>query len=521
MTSIINIIRLFLIIDWKIVSVESIIKETIHITEKNSLFGIKNALNRFNILTEAFFLDKEEIDGLKLPVIVHMEKKSLHFAILLKLSKSGARLYNGQMYYNLNREDFFDAWSGVVLAYKKERPRFRSSQILSALSYRSIVVSWFVLSNLFLFFNYSPKVLFTSIALQAGIVLSSILFYKDYSFDWSSKKNICLNKREIDTCKQLIETSKKTIFGSISWSQCSLAYFGGLYVLFGYLLISSSNIDFQNLSTIYFFCILTFPIIILSLYLQLIKFKIPCPICLSILIVLSALLGLGLYNFRSITISLNDFFLFGLFFLSIFKLLESKSNYRGVLRSLVDSNKLVDSFIGNERVRKSVFSNLRAVNTTNLDISISFDNKAPNDIIMISDLYCKPCHDIFPEYDDLIKNNKEQFNFHIVFSQRSLTNKKSIEVIQRLNLLSKHRKTNLLQDSLEKIYMHKYSSEDFVLWFDNRILKDALIQIDSFDYSQNQIRWLNEQQLAETPTFILNGKIITAPVKINQIERWI
>jgi ABC-type bacteriocin/lantibiotic exporter with double-glycine peptidase domain len=59
----------------------------------SSLFNIKERLTNLALRTNSLLLEVSELMELRLPALVHLEKNSLQFAVIFKITTESVRLY--------------------------------------------------------------------------------------------------------------------------------------------------------------------------------------------------------------------------------------------------------------------------------------------------------------------------------------------------------------------------------------------------------------------------------------------
>lgn len=471
-----------------------------------SLLSIADVLDRFGIKKQVFRIEKDKLIDLPFPYLLHLKKNGGELALIKNQN-------------DLKKEkDELEYWSGVVLQveptnsisdvenkriYSDEKYfKFLSSALMTAAGMLVVMAGF----NSFTWLN--SLLLISSLS---GILVGYFLVSKDLGIKNKTIDSFCKTGKKAD-CDQVLKSEGATIFGKIKLSEAVLSYF-----IFQLIMLGASVVLPNEKSSVLFvlsaISILTIPFIVFSLYYQGMKAKIWCKLCLVVDAILFLQLGLFSFVFYTLKPQANDHTLFVSFVILLAFIIIASSI--SLLKSkLEQAIKLSNVGIKASRIKNSatVFTHLlfqqQKIDDTFFDYEISMGSPdAPIKIIMISNLFCKPCKDQHEALNHLIETYSQKVNLTMLFvpaNKKAQNGFNSNQYLIQYWLENIYGKENKSSNTAQ--LMHDwYSLMDIEKFEKKHELKESELCEASKKIELQQSEWINKAKIYNTPTFFING----------------
>jgi len=273
-----------------------------------SLASVKDTIEKYGISTDPVKIDISILEDETFPLISHLYYPKDSFILIEDYNKKKDTIKYQSMDTSVlieNIEVFNEKWSGIALRVKTNKQAQERHYYKNLLFNNFIAIFIFIIPLTAVFFSLIKLKgfrldLFLIIPKISGLYVSWLITLKENLADntWLSK--ICKASRFFD-CEKVSKSKYRRIFNIINLSDLITAYFTFTIILF----FAGINSDYHHevLLTLYLSNIIGLPFIVYSLYVQYIKLKIFCPLCiLTSLIFLIEFLVLifnkNLTNFR-------------------------------------------------------------------------------------------------------------------------------------------------------------------------------------------------------------------------------
>lgn len=464
--------------------------------DRDNLLGYARILSYYGIKIKAEIIENlESIDKQKLPYLSYLT--DYKFVLIQKLTPSNVIIYDGSRKKKLSRAKFIHQWNRVVLQlektetaiepfYKKNRKRVSEKVLLffvfSVLTLIVIAVQHSV---------FSTKTLINIGVNVIAFYASTILFNK--SFTPFERPDIC-SALNIFQCN----LPKKNIF-KIDLSDIGISYFGAAIatsLLFPTL--------YPGLSVYY---ILAIPFSLWSIFYQWIWIKKICPYCTIIQILV---LFLAFYNLNFVlggSVRIIDIIAIAAIFMFLLFLIESlyRPYYENIIVLFENTYNLNICKIKsikqtlNNKHKEPVYEEAPH------DIELGMEC-AGNNLTIVINLHCRSCGiDFIKSYNSLKLSQTVKTRF--VVACWSKEQKYDFSILLSLQ-------TPILPIDKLIFDWFYFGREKFIKHY-CRNNENGDNTVDSIILSH--YKWFKNNNIEETPTYILNGEKLSSDITILDI----
>ena len=494
-----------------------------------SLFSLSNTFERFNILHEAFRVEKENFEELTPPFIAYLKNQSTgkDFVLVISVTENEVEyIAENKKAKKVSKEDFLKNWENIVLKANADEKSgekdysLNHKKEITVTNKTNALIACAVLiflSTLFFFLHSLP----VNVLLSAGMLLiikmigltCSILLLV-YEIDKSNAfvKSICTAGKQTN-CNAVLQSKAGKIMG-MSWSEGGFFYFASTLLFLLFPAISFVN----KIAVLSIANCIAAPYILFSVYYQWKVVKQWCPLCLTVQAVLFLELAWAVVNFwqhPSAFSFLPSALLPIAYCLSlpivvwyVIKppLLKAKSEptYKAAYKRLLYNPDTFNHLLQQQASAPDGYQNL-GITIGNPD--------AANTIIKVCNPYCGPCAKAHPILDDIIHNNKN-VKLKLIFTASN--DKDDISGVVAKHLLAINEKQNSLeiQQALDDWYLaEKKNYEAFATKYP---LNGELIK------QENQVEkmkaWCKEAKITFTPTLFINKHRLPATYSIDELR---
>lgn len=482
--------------------------------EYPSLLAISDTLTFFNINNIAIRVAFEEIDNIP-SQFVSLLSKNPHSSELYFIEKKGNTFFctKDKKTFEISKTELESKWGGIVFLAEKDE-----IGNLIDVKKNNFIVIWTSISLvlfiaiLFLFGGDVETNMFFIFPVFG--ILFSIAALKDL-FGAKSEliSNFC-NITASTSCDTVVNSDKWKIFKYLNFSDLSMVFFASQF--FGLLTFILSN-D----STSFFFIqkiimLLSFPVILLSLYYQKIIEKKWCPICLGIIsIIILEMIYLFLFLKGGFMISYQSLIVYVFVSSVIFLFWVVLKKNLILQKDLKEFQSTGNRFMRNYEIFKSVL-------LSNDKIELAFSpvilgNKESNiEITIITSPFCGYCKDAHDILEKILIATKRKIKVKILIN----ANIDSLDVEKKIFF---RRLMSIYIEKGESLFLEALHS-----WFTNKNLKEWIEKytsifdedkIDSIYRFQNQWCATNKSHL--TPDIFINGYRYPKTYKREDLEFFI
>ncbi|MEX2600013.1 MAG: thioredoxin domain-containing protein [Balneolaceae bacterium] len=490
--------------------------------EYPSMLSITDTLERLGISYQAARLAREEIEEVAFPYLLHPDREKRNGSWVLITSES-------------DYTEFFDSTEQESDAYILQAEPVEAIQDEEVQkqyqneTYRRIVVAISLISITGLFLLPLAQVvdwMFVPLMLLSlcGVTTGYFLFARELGVKYPAVEALC-SKDGSSGCGRLLQSEDAQIFGRWTFSDAAFSYFLFQLIVLG-LLLPITDLVSPFLTVLFLMSMLALPVVGYSLYLQAVRMQ-WCRLCLivdGILLTQAALFAqfvstgtVLLDGMDSWIVPASSLILFGLI---VSLVILVKLYVEGANRSSQrETNAL--------RVKNSpfVFVHLlkqqRSVDTTPFEKELLIGNReAPIKILMAASLGCGPCKSGFEKVMNIFHLYPEKVHVSIRFSIKRVEYDNSATspgaYILGYWLKNIHGNDNESEET-EQLIRDWYSLMNLDE-FKKRYPKQENLEDDEVKDLCNKHRdWIEEAEIAGTPTFFVDGYSLPNQFRINDL----
>ncbi|HMQ43036.1 MAG TPA: vitamin K epoxide reductase family protein [Mariniflexile sp.] len=298
-------------------------------------------------------------------------------------------------------------------------------------------------------------------------------------------------------CNAVLDSKQATLFnGTISLSLLGFSYFFGTL---SYLVIS--GFSFAAFSVLGILSYITLPIILTSIYYQVVVLKQWCKFCIIIQAVFIAEIGISYFsgiNVMAITPE-NVFLLLALFLIPIlgWKLIKP------MLEQEKESNvhkRALKKIKNNPHVLEGLLVKSKQIKTSVKGLGITLLNDAAKyQVIKVCNPYCGPCAKAHPMLDGLV--NAGKINLQVLFTAHANGEDVKAKPVSHFLAINELGDRSRLRQALDDWYLaDKKDYETFAAKYPmNGELEKQTTKIVAMR------QWCDAENITHTPTVFING----------------
>ncbi len=459
---------------------------------------VSNILYLLGINHSTFHVENDKLSEINTPFISFLKEENYFKSITIKKIQNNTVYLAGKKAGQISLDEFIRKWNSIIIVPEK---RFISKKYNSIQKKRNIEDSFknikFLLFTVlvglvsFISFNQLTEYNNQSILFFSLKVLGSALslFAIRIKLKGSSKllNKVCSLSKS-NSCSEMLINSKDKIFNIFSFTTLAATYFIGsllVAIILTYFLGEIKGIGF--------FSLLSSPVIIYSLYLQIFKYRKVCPVCMLIVVIIAIEVMIVLNT----QVLINEIIFFELLiFALVFYIIDYFLELDDKEKVLQNLNKLVSLFKYNDSIYKFLIWNedkLEKFKTK--DEFIIGPKKSDTVITIVTSLQCSICvaemHKVLAVikyYDDL------QFRF--VFACDP--NNKSLVKKTKYILRHRNKETEEKIKVIENIYYNQLADSEINNGNDNTAVMDSILD----DYQ----KWIMLNKIHTVPSIFINEK---------------
>ena len=480
-----------------------------------SLKSLTDTFDEWQIPSIALKISLEQLSDINYPAIAHCNSPSGEKYILIKDFQNNTITYfeNEKEVIIKSVDDFSKIWSGIVLLVTPEvnsekinlREIYKNELIQRIENYISFFSALcIVLSGLWLSIGILNGVFF--ISLLIGLITSILLLQNEFGKSSGFILQFCKLNAQTD-CNKVLKSSSAKLFNWLSWAEIGFLYFSGITLTYMTSLFTTNSESIYAVLLLLSF--LSLPYTFYSIYYQALIVKKWCTLCLVVqgilwvnfLLQIQYLSYIPLIETKSIYI-IFLVFLLPILFWFILKPFLIKS------KQLLDSQKEASYYYRNSEIFTSFLEKQRNVDQVMLPGEVTIGNiNCELEILIISNVFCKPCALAHKELDSLINFYGEDVKLKLRFITDG--NPESEMSIVTKHILS-------LNHTIQSIALSEwFSTMDYVKWSEKYPV-DLLPNVNQLLDSQNS--WSEAVKIIQTPTIFVNGRELAAPYSYNYLK---
>lgn len=481
-----------------------------------SILAVADTLHQFGIPYTVSRAKKETLGNLPFPIVLHLDTSG--GSLLTVYDVKDLEIHREQLNH----------WSGVMIKAEPVQ-KITENEHVKALEdeQRFKMVAGLLLATTIglvatpMAFSFSWIQFIVLVTAIAGAVTGYFLFAKDLGITYQAVESFC-NAGTGAGCGKVLRSEEGKLFGFITFSDLTLGYFAAQLIVAGLLvpLWTESGL----LAVLGWLSILAVPVIAYSLWLQAVKIKEWCRLCLvvsGILIVQVLFFGSMFYTgvmlpFAIGTVSVViSLLLFGITGSTLLLLKQAIQRKNQAVQNEIVANRIKNS----PEVFTSLLFKQRQIDATPFknDFLIGRPD-APVKLTMVINLYCGPCKNELEQAKELINIYPGIVNLTLRFLKSGDDGQTSALLLktwlnslkQQNNGQSRHGSGQVLIDS----WYESMDKETFaILHHVNGKLSDK--ETDS--YEQLHYEWVKNAGIKKTPTTFMNGYELPAAYRVKDL----
>lgn len=411
--------------------------------------------------------------------------------------------------FQFKKDDFIVNWDGLFVGIEPNEKESKGLHYNKTFNYLKNGLFVFIPFLLLLFFKELDiySLLITSVVVM-GFLLSILIVNESFGINEKLVSNFC-NFNSSVSCNKVFASSYSKINKWLSFIDLPIIFFGA-----GFLSIFFET-GITNL--IGFISLFAFPIIIYTIWIQKIKLKKWCPLCLLISF---SLLSLGMFfivyssisslTFQGLIVYILSTLPVSLLWFLIKDSLEKINKQSNEIYQLrkIKRNYSVFNFLTKPILNAEAFNSLKKINLGN--------SNAPIKICLLLSPSCFHCHKIFKDVITLIQNNSDSITVDIIFNINP-NNKENpfnvvVETLTEMNIT----KSDKLFEAISDWHIHNFELEKWKnKWKINNVSSETVnLMHEYYD-------WCLLNNFSYTPVIIINQKLFPKEYELQDLNYFI
>lgn len=472
-----------------------------------SLFALTDTFTLLHIENVAANVPKDQLDELPMYFLAYVNNgvNGNDISLIENLGDKVGVTFEGKKKKYFSIDEFKNLWNGVVIAIE---PNIDNNKFEPESSFSKIIYLTLTLVGVFLVKQWSVFSLEGTISFflyLIGFVVSILIILEKLNQSEESISKLC-SFNENTSCNSVIKSTQTKINKWIDFSDLPILFFS--------IAITAMLIDTSSFLVLNAMSLLSVPIVIYSLWLQKVKLRKWCVLCLavSILLVLqAALLFKSGFEFQNNISSLI-----------IATVLSTKlwffiKDYLEKNIFLEKNNKELKRFKRNYKVFKMLQKPLLVPRIINKFSTVEIGTKLNPVVISIAlSPSCGHCHTTFEEAINLYKASPDKIKLVILFNLNP-ENKDNdyldvAKSIMQINL----RNSNVVLEALSDWHIKRMTLSDWMFKWEQ-----TNVEVEVIENLQLQYNWCQQNDFNYTPVKIINGKELPEQYNIAEIKYFI
>jgi uncharacterized membrane protein len=482
----------------------------------SSILAVADTLQQFGIRHTVARANKESLSELPLPALLHLD--SAGGLLLPVYDTEGLKAANEKL----------TRWSGVLIkaepaaeiAHKENAKALGEEKRFKMLA-STLMIASAGLVTIPLLFSFSWPTLLLLATSLAGLLTGYVLFAKDLGITYRAVESFC-NAGTGTGCGKVLRSEEGKLFGFITFSDVTMGYFAAQLAAIGLLVPLWSGSGF--LSVLGWASMLALPVIGYSLWLQAVKIKEWCRLCLLVSGILSVQASIFGFLFYSGLIHPMAFALpEAVMTLMLFGL--AGSSLLLLKQTVQQKNRAVQNEMAAMRIKNSpdVFTGLlfkqRQVDTTPFehDFLISRPD-APVKLTMAVNLFCGPCKNELEQAKELLSIYPEQVSLSLRFLRSGDKGKSSGLLLQAwLHALKEQKNGTAGQEKGQVLIDEWYQVMEPEVFAAAYPVNGSVSNSDNEECVEAHYGWVKSAGISRTPTTFLNGYELPAAYRVKDL----
>ncbi len=454
-----------------------------------SLFAITDTFSLLHIDNVAANVPKDQLEELPNCFLAYVSNadKGNDLALIEKTKDKIGVTFDGKKKTQLSIDKFNEVWNGVIIAIEP------NEKIESKTNSSFQNITFLVLGVLMLFFikqefQFSLVASLSFVLYTIGFVVSIFIIQEKLNKGQEAVSKLC-TFNENTSCDSVIKSAGAKIN---SWLD-----FSDLPILFFSISIVAMLIDSALFSIINTLSLLSIPVVFYSIWLQKVKLKKWCVLCLivsGLLVLQSILFFTSVSEFSTnITSLLTATLLVSAIWFFIKKYLENNIN-------LEKNNKELKRFKRNYNIFNLLQKPLKMPTRTAMFSTIEIGKKQ-NEIklSLVISPSCGHCHTAFEQAINLYNSNREKIKLSIFYNLNVDNNDNPYLDIAKNVMQIDKTKPNKTIEALSDWHIKKMSLADWLFKWEQAAIEDEVLEDLKMQYD-----WCMQNEFNYTPIKIIN-----------------
>lgn len=467
-----------------------------------SLLSITDTLTQIGIENLAANVPFKHIEQLPKNFIAELNFDVQAFYVIYKTKNSFVFENDKGITKQISREELENSWTGIVLLIEENESDFQK-QIFDKTDYLfpiSILLLC-IFSSLIYRFNFSESsfLLFSTIGL-----FFSLEILKTYFKDKNTTESKFCSVNKNFSCNSIINSKSYYFSKYVEFVDLPIIFFSTAYF--------SQVLGLSHILYLGTIAVISFPLIVYSIYLQKIILKKWCLLCLIISLIITCIGILFILNYKALTLNLHS--LISLLILTIGISIAWFLLKKQIVKAKINQQKLNDllRFKRKEEVFTKIALPIKNKEQFNTLHKINIGNKdTKNTITLFLSPSCPYCHVAYKDAMQLISKHGEQLNLEICFNL-NLNNIENPYLVVAKRILLLYNTNKDYKRALDDWHVKNMNLENWLTKWGNS---------DHFTIENNQIenqfQWCLSNELNFAPIKIFNGLMIPDGYEINEL----
>lgn len=468
------------------------------ITDTLSLLGIENIAAK--VLKEQFF---------ELPVSF-LSYFNEGLILVEKIENEVYITSEDNKRVSISFENFINDWNGIVLVVESNNIRDEFKNKIKYLNYLILIVSlliayFFKNQGTFYFLSFLGFLL-SFVGFLAGIFVVE----EKYGVDENQLTLKICSFSESTSCSKVIKSSSPLISRWVEFSDLPILFFASALI--------SQLLNGESIFIISLLSILSLPLVAYSIWLQKVKIKKWCILCITVSSILLFLSILGWFNQKDLSFKVTtDFFIIGIIVSVVWFIIKLNiSNNANLTKENLDLMK----FKRNPFIFKSLLKKVSSYDSINSFNRILIGKKdVPINLTLILSPSCSHCHIAFEESLEIYKQFEDKINISILFNVNPNNKLNNYLNVVFMILMINKKDSNKILEAIRDWHIEKLSLEEwFVKWGNNATNND--FENEKLDLEQ-QYNWCQKNNFNFTPVRLVNDTIYPTEYSVSDIKYFI
>ncbi|TVR37017.1 MAG: hypothetical protein EA390_00315 [Balneolaceae bacterium] len=478
-----------------------------------SILAVADTLQKLGIPHTVARSNKENLSDIPLPALLHLDTAGgsllpVYNADDLEVSKEKLNSWSGVLIKAEPPKEIADKENKKAL---DEEKRFKLLSSLLIFAAAGLVV-------IPLLFSFSWVQLLLLATALAGVGTGYVLFAKDLGITYQTVESFC-NAGTGAGCGKVLRSEEGKLFGFITFSDLTLGYFAAQLVAVGLLVPLWTGSS--PLSVLGWLSMFALPLIGYSLWLQAVKIKEWCRLCLVVsgilavqIMIFGYLFFTGLMNPMAFALPEVVMILF-LFVLAGSSLLLLK-------QTIQQKNRAVQNETAAARLKNSpeVFTSLlfreRQTDTSSLEHDFLIGRPdAPVKLTMAVNLFCGPCKNELEQANELLSIYPGQVSLSLRFLKSGDKGETS-GLLLKTWLHGLKERNNGMPDG-QTLIEAWYEVMDAEKFGDSHPVNGTVSDKEAEEYSRAHYGWIKQAGITKTPTTFMNGYELPAAYRVKDL----